>query len=106
MPSLNYPSPCGKCEKKCTSIGHCHDYKAFINAWWKHFNACYRVLCCYDHTANTEKFAYEHPDVYRRYIERGPCPDCAAKENCQTVCATYWKWWDARMAWFRRRLRA
>lgn len=105
MKGFDYPHPCDTCKNPNTQYKDCRAYKARLNAFWKYLNGVYRRLCCYSHNENPEKFRYEHPDVYRRYIERGPCPDCAAKENCQTVCATYWRWWDARMAWFRRRLR-
>lgn len=99
---MNYPSPCDKCEKVCAGAKVCKDYHAWVNAWWKHFNAVYRRLCSY-RRENPEKFRYDHPDVYRRYIQRGPCPDCRAQEKCTMPCGTYWRWWDARMAWFRRR---
>lgn len=105
---MKYSHPCDSCKKPCknptTQYKNCRDYAAFINTWWKFFNICYRRLCCYERPDNREKFVYEHPDVYRRYIMTSPCDKCKAKENCQTVCATYWRWWDDRMEWFRRRL--
>lgn len=106
---MKYPNPCEQCRRPCKSSNSqaktCPDYRAYINAWWKFFNICYRRMCRYTHGTNSEKFAYEHPGEIRRYLERGPCPDCKANQKCDTPCATYWKWWDARMAWFRRRLR-
>ena len=92
---MNYPSPCGGC-KRSEPTGCAKSCQKY--------HICYRRLCCYSHNENPEKFRYEHPDVYRRYIMTNPCEKCKAKENCQTVCATYWRWWDDRMEWFRRRL--
>ena len=100
---MNYPSPC----EKCTYAGPCNAkqggaYQMFIRSWWKHFNGLYIKLCA--HKGASQKFVYLHPDEYRRYIEKSPCESCKAHEKCTTPCATYWKWWDERMEWHRRRL--
>ena len=76
----------------------------YIKAWWKYFNAVGRRARRYVHEANTERFVYQHPGEVRRYLQRGPCPDCKAVEKCRTPCDTYWQWWDARMEWMKRRL--
>ena len=101
---MNYPSPCEKCGKEtCCDMRKCADYHKWICAWWKYFNGVYRKLCA-PRIEDSSKFVYSHPGEYRRYIQRGPCPDCKAHEKCNTPCATYWKWWDERMEWHRRRL--
>jgi radical SAM protein with 4Fe4S-binding SPASM domain len=43
-----------------------------------------------------EKFVYEHPDIIRRYLEKGPCEHCQMANVCETTCGAYWNWWDAR----------
>ena len=101
---MNYPSPCEKCGKETyCDMRKCADYHKWICAWWKYFNGVYRKLCA-PRVEDSSKFVYSHPGEYRRYIQRGPCPDCKAHEKCTTSCATYWKWWDERMEWNRRRL--
>ena len=50
-----------------------------------------------------EKFVYEHPDIIRRYLEKGPCEHCQMANVCETTCGAYWNWWDARMEWLKRR---
>ena len=101
---MNYPSPCEKCGKETyCDMRKCAEYHKWICAWWKHFNGVYRKLCA-PRIEDSSKFVYSHPGEYRRYIQRGPCPDCKAHEKCNTPCATYWTWWDERMEWHRRRL--
>ena len=101
---MNYPSPCEKCGKETyCDMRKCAEYHKWICAWWKYFNGVYRKLCA-PRIEDSSKFVYSHPGEYRRYIQRGPCPDCKAHEKCNTPCATYWKWWDERMEWHRRRL--
>ena len=101
---MNYPSPCEKCGKETyCDMRKCAEYHKWICAWWKHFNGVYRKLCA-PRIEDSSKFVYSHPGEYRRYIQRGPCPDCKAHEKCNTPCATYWKWWDERMEWHRGRL--
>ena len=102
---MNYPSPCEKCGKETyCDMRKCAEYHKWICAWWKHFNGVYRKLCA-PRIEDSSKFVYSHPGEYRRYIQRGPCPDCKAHKKCNTPCATYWKWWDERMEWHRRRLK-
>ena len=101
---MNYPSPCEKCGKETyCDMRKCAEYHKWICAWWKHFNGVYRKLCA-PRIEDSSKFVYSHPGEYRRYIQRGPCPDCKAHEKCNTPCATYWRWWDDRQEWHRRRL--
>lgn len=54
---------------------------------------------------STQKaFAYEHPDLVRRYIADGPCKGCKAAKACDTPCPAYLRWWDARMEIARRKV--
>ena len=101
---MNYPSPCEKCGKETyCDMRKCAEYHKWICAWWKYFNGVYKELCA-PRPVGSEKFIYLHPDEYRRYIMKSPCKSCKAHEKCNTPCATYWKWWDERMEWHRRRL--
>ena len=99
---MNYPSPCDKCTKKTCRELVCPEYIMFINSWWKHFNGVYVKLCT-PVKLDGSKFCYENPGVYQHWIQNGPCPGCQANHKCQTPCATYWKWWNDRQEWHKRR---
>ena len=101
---MNYPSPCISCPSgDCKAHKNCGKYQMFIRSWWKRFNGLYKELCA-NKPGVSERFVYLHQDEYRRYITKSPCDSCKAKENCVHPCATYWKWWDDRQEWHRRRL--
>ena len=38
-----------------------------------------------------------HPDVYRRWLEQGPCVGCPCQNHCDEICSLRAKWWDARV---------
>ena len=40
----------------------------------------------------------------REFLQRGPCVDCKAEQMCNIPCGNYWKWWDMRMEYMKRRL--
>jgi hypothetical protein len=101
----DYPSPCDKCEKAARCDKWCLDWEIRyryrqnqINAYAK--RAMVKALPVQDDT----KFRYEHPDDNRRYLRTSPCEGCIVAEYCDTPCPVYLKWWDERMAWFRRKL--
>lgn len=104
---MNYPSPCIICKCDCGKSRphylYCARYRTWINTWWLRFNAIYHKLCRARRTIS-QKFLYEHPDEVRRYLRDGPCTYCKVAGDCETPCAAYWQWWDARQEWHRRRL--
>lgn len=100
----NYQNPCNKCGRSdCSSYRNCAAYLKYVRTIWNQFNKyparAYRKF----KSAPSEKFIYEHPDIIRRYLEKGPCEHCQLKQNCETPCLAYWNWWDARMEWLKRR---
>lgn len=100
-----YPNPCEKCGQKenCTNYRVCEAYLKYFRTIWKQFNGypvrAYRAEQKKEHP----KFRYEHPAIVLRYLEKGPCEKCKRAQVCETPCAAYWHWWDARMEWMRRR---
>ena len=54
--------------------------------------------------AESGRFCYVHPGVYRRWLERGPCESCPGKKGCNEICRLRAIWWDAGMAQVRKRL--
>lgn len=97
----DYPNPCDTCEKSKKCPG-CIDWEIrykyrqkLINAWAK--KSVQPVLI------QKQKFAYSHPDDVREFLRHSPCESCKAEKMCEIPCKTYWKWWDLRMDYFRRR---
>lgn len=39
-----------------------------------------------------------HPEEYRRWLCKGPCPDCPVNHICEKPCQAYLNWYDQRMA--------
>lgn len=97
-----YPSPCDKCEKVCTRGYGCEDWKIRYRYRQKQINAMARRLVRPE--KNRKFFQYSHPDDVREFLQRGPCVDCKAEQLCNIPCGSYWKWWDMRMAYMKRRL--
>lgn len=99
-----YPNPCDTCPR-CTCPTGCDKYKVRVRTIWKQFNAypfrSYKVR----RKMKQQKFVYEHPDLIRRYLQEGPCKKCKAADNCDTPCAAYLRWWDARMEWLREKFK-
>lgn len=102
---MKYPNPCEKCEKadNCYDYRKCTPWKQRLNTIWKQFNTYPARVYRVQKTMKRKKFTYEHPDIIRRYLEKGPCEKCQREKSCETPCPAYWGWWDARMEWIRRR---
>lgn len=101
---MNYPNPCDRCGKESCDYRKCEQYLKYVRTIWKQFNGYPIRLYRAQKVTKSEKFVYEHPDVIRRYLKKGPCENCQRKAVCETVCPAYWRWRDARMKWFRRKL--
>lgn len=102
---MKYPNPCEKCRRAedCTNYRKCKPYMQRFYTIWKQFYAYPVRIYRGKKNMKSNKFAYEHPDIVRRYLEKGPCEKCRLSESCETPCLVYWEWWDARMEWIRRR---
>lgn len=99
-----YPNPCDKCDRvHCSNYRTCPEFLKYFRTIWKqiHGYAAHHYRNC--KKAKSEKFTYEHPDIIRQYLEKGPCEHCQSEQICETPCGTYWNWWDARMEWLKRR---
>lgn len=100
---MKYPNPCDTCTKSHCTQFNCPDLRKRVNTIWKQFNGYpSRAYRAQKRTTN-KKFVYEHPDIIRQYLVNGPCTQCQRAKVCDTPCSAYWRWWDARMEWFRRR---
>lgn len=105
-----YPNPCGKCTSpRCSVSGdgykNCQAYHTWLNWWWKRFKVIY-FRTEKPNSMPQEKFTYEHPDHTRKWLEDGPCNDCRIAESCDTACAAYLRWYDARMEITRKKVGA
>lgn len=98
----SYPNPCDTCSQ-CTNTGGCEEWKIRYRYRQKQINAFAKNLAREYRNVKTQKFTYEHPDIIRQYLHDGPCAQCKAAESCETPCPAYWRWWDARMEWMKRR---
>ena len=95
----SYPSPCDTCEKECNHKKGCDAWKIRTLTIWKQFNGYTKRR--YKGVKKVQKFAYEHPDLLRKYLAEGPCNGCKIEKNCDNACGAYYAWWDARQAWQR-----
>lgn len=94
--------PCTKCGQSVCDYRRCEVYHRWLNEAWKQFQ---RFLPHrYWEAAGKNRFAYIHPNLIRRYLDRGPCAICPCAHDCDVPCVDYWCWWDARMAWLRWKL--
>lgn len=101
---MNYPNPCDACEKAGSCTVGCAAWKVRYRYRQKQINAYHKQLMRPRGGSEMQVFRYEHPDIIRRYLEKGPCEGCKAEEVCDTPCPAYLGWWDARMGWIRGRL--
>lgn len=97
-------NPCKICIEGICDYRRCRAYQTWLNDSWRQFQRFlprgYR-----EGSGGEEKFVYAHPDVVRRYLERGPCELCEHSGSCRIPCEKYWRWWDARMIWLKWKLR-
>ena len=93
--------PCDKCTQGVCDYRRCDAYKQWFVAAWKQFQRYIPHDYWGIHLRNSEKFAYEHPDLIRRYLQEGPCGLCVCADVCDIPCGSYLCWWDARRAWLR-----
>lgn len=47
-------------------------------------------------------FRYQHPLEVERFFREGPCKGCPVEKICDMACPGYVRWWDMRMAYFRK----
>ena len=94
----DYPHPCDTCEEAATCVrgNGCDKWRIRYLYRQKQINAHARARTTKS-LATQKAFAYEHPDLVRRYITHGPCEKCKAAKVCDTPCPAYLRWWDARM---------
>ena len=97
-----YPNPCDTC-KHCTAPNGCIKWRIRYLRKQKMINAFAKRLWASGGKSpdKQQKFCYEHPDIVRRYIQRGPCAGCRFEKTCDIPCGAYWNWWDARMEWMK-----
>lgn len=100
---MNYPNPCDTCTKRTCLQLECPDFRKRVNTIWKQFNAYPARVYRAQKTMRNEKFTYEHPDIVRQYLEKGPCAACKRAKACEIPCPAYWHWWDARRELHKRR---
>ena len=100
----SYPNPCDTCTRdKCPK--NCAAWRMRYLYRQKQINAYHVRSYKAKRNMKRQKFVYEHPDLIRRYLQEGPCKKCRAADTCDTPCAAYLRWWDARMEWLKGRLR-
>lgn len=99
----NYPNPCDTCTQECVSSKYgCSDWIIRFYTIWKQFNT-YPLRQYKNRPVDKTVYAYEHPDVLRKYLEEGPCKRCKSENDCDIPCTAYWCWWDARMALLKKK---
>ena len=99
----NYPNPCDTCTS-CTDPSGCDKWRMRFRTIWKQFNSYQVRQYGKKETANDQsKYAYEHPDVIRKYITDGPCKDCQLEPQCDVPCNAYYQWWGVRMEVLRKK---
>lgn len=96
--------PCARCSQPVCDYRRCAPYRTWIKEAWKRFQRYTRHDYWIPKPASSTKFAYQHPNLTRRYLQEGPCALCSCAHICDAPCMAYWYWWDARMAWLRWRL--
>lgn len=98
-----YPSPCDTCEKadNCKITYGCVDWQIRYRYRQKQINAYAKKK---KQEYFSEKFAYQHPNETRRFLETWPCEKCDKKEDCDIPCRTYLVWYDTRMAHVKRKI--
>lgn len=99
---MKYPNPCDTCIR-CVNLRGCDRWLTRYRYRQKQINAFAEQLMRPKTKIDNSKFRYEHPDVVRRYLKHGPCEQCKVKDLCDTPCAAYWNWWDAKMEWLGRK---
>lgn len=101
---FNYPNPCETCTE-CDGSQKCQRWRMRFLTIWKQFNT-YQIRQYKKSAGKQKAFAYEHPDVLRRYLENGPCKGCEFEVLCDVPCTAYYAWWDAKMAVLRKKYNA
>ena len=98
-----YQYPCDGCTKRICDYRHCGAYCRWISAVWKEFGR-YENRPYWECSADADdKLLYVHPEVFRKYLQSGPCGRCSLEKLCETPCRSYWQWWDARMVWLKKK---
>lgn len=103
-----YPNPCLKCtrqacKKNSSQFRECSDWLTWFRWWWKRFHT-YPAKAPITKTTDRDKFYYAHPDEIRRALKKHPCEGCRNEKCCDTPCAAYLAWYDARMAVARKKV--
>ena len=65
-----------------------------------------RASMAYDwHVRDEAVFAgLVHPEDWRRWLEKGPCPGCPCQAWCDRICRLRAKWWDDSVARVRKQI--
>lgn len=95
-------SPCETCTRSEYGCTGCDPWRQYYGQKQSRINAYARQLY-QPRVASSTKFCYAHPDEVRRYLRHSPCESCQANNICDTPCAAYLRWWDARMEYMRRK---
>ena len=97
---MSYPSPCERCSV-CSCTNGCVEWRIRYLYRQKQINAYARQIC-QPRPVEIKAFQYAHPDEYLNYLRHSPCEGCNVNNICDTPCAAYLQWWDARMGHFGR----
>ena len=102
-----YPDPCERCSKNignsCSRYRDCTDWLKRYRTRQIWINAAARKHNGSRWEVRTE-FAYEHPDVVRRFLRDGPCQSCGTQNICDVACEARLLWWEMRMKQLRSRM--
>lgn len=102
MRKIQYP--CNACAKGVCDYRRCKAYRRWLNGAWQQFGRYENRPYWASSPDQEEKLLYVHPEVFRKYLQDGPCGRCACSDFCDSPCRHYWLWWDARMIWMKRKL--
>lgn len=96
MSARDYPHPCETCEKAktCRTMTGCAAWKIRYRYRQKQINAYAKRK---KEEIFATKFAYQHPDETRRYLQQWPCEHCEQAEDCDIPCGKYMDWYNARI---------
>lgn len=95
-----YPNPCDSCRRcdTCRDFRGCADYMKRIYTIWKQFNSYPARIYRKVKNMKREKFVYEHPDIIRQYLQKGPCAGATerkpARIHALNICCGGMRGWS------------
>lgn len=95
-------SPCDACCRSEYGCTGCSPWRQYYFRKQEQINA-YTRMAYQPKVITSARFCYAHPDEVARYLQRSPCAGCYAENICDTPCAVYLHWYDARMESIRRK---